>query len=161
MFDVIDVDETDKVTVTQLVAALGFDEPDTYPFNPLPCFGCYLCPLCVCVCVPVQMSESQCCIPGVDSSVALQTLKETRVLDLFACKRDVDAHLGCDGFNRLPYNTNTGSVFGGGMYVWFRRCAAKLQDPFPILDVALVVGEGTPSRWCGCVFECVCECVSE
>lgn len=136
------------------------------------------------------MSEASCASASEkDASVALKTLRATRVLDLYICKQEVDPCLVCDGYTRLEYNTNTvrlgavcsigalarsaisppsfvcvretrqrcmcvfccvsspqGSMFSGGMHVWLRRNEAKPSDAFPILDLALVVGQGTPSR---------------
>jgi hypothetical protein len=89
----------------------------------------------------------------------LALLRETRIIDLFVTRTRTDAHLACDGFQRLSYSANTGTWFAGTVYLWLRRNAAKMTDPFPILDLALVVGEGVPSRryaseWLCCCLAC-------
>jgi hypothetical protein len=86
----------------------------------------------------------------------LALLRETRIIDLFVTRTRTDAHLACDGFQRLSYSANTGTWFAGTVYLWLRRNAAKMTDPFPILDLALVVGEGVPSRRYASEWLCWC-----
>ena len=79
-----------------------------------------------------------------DKKVALSAMKDSRILDLYTTRQRLDAHLACDGFNRLTYSANIGTWFSSGVFIWFRKSSAKTTDPFPIIDLTLVVGDGQP-----------------
>jgi hypothetical protein len=81
-----------------------------------------------------------------DAAVLLSAFAANRVTDILASRKVEDAGLACDGFQRLAHSVNAGTWFASSMYLWLRRNSAKPADVFPILDITIVVGDGTPSQ---------------
>lgn len=84
--------------------------------------------------------------PPKEAKVSVETMRDSRVLDVVVGTKSVDAHLVADGFQRLPYSANAGNWFAGSVFIWLRRSAALPSDPFPIQDICVVIGDGYPTR---------------